>query len=61
MDILRGKEVDIILDNHAPDVKLVEHAVHELKGAAKCVKLIDLKQMIPKKDDASDLIAHMGS
>ena len=62
-DMLRGKEVYIIPDNDAPGMELAKRAAKELKGAAKCVKLLDLKRIwpeIPEKGDASDLIAHMG-
>ena len=62
-DMLRGKEVYIIPDNDAPGMELAKRAANELKGAAKCVKLLDLKRIwpeIPEKGDASDLIAHMG-
>lgn len=62
-DMLRGKEVYIIPDNDAPGMELAKRAANALQGAAKCVKLLDLKKIwpeIPEKGDVSDLIAHMG-
>ena len=61
-DMLRGKEVYIIPDNDTPGMELAKRAANELKGAAKCVKLLDLKRIwpeIPEKGDVSDLIEHM--